>query len=369
MKKAIAMRCTKEQFEAIKPKLQKYAPTVDLEVGIFQNENFLTNYFWGKKNIIGNISLLSVQNYDRELIEEWNEKVFLEACGIEIEKPIRTNKLTELEKRVEVLEELWLPVHNYYGFYEVSNMGEVRSLSRQVKNSRNPKYTKNVYGKILSKSLNPQGYNKVRLSMYGVKKTHLIHHLVSESFLGHINRTDFICVDHIDEDKTNDKLSNLKIISKQQNTKKSFDYKLSLFINGEYWFHNNGELVLIIELTKLHGGTIKCKHINNANNFAFHHIKTMHRKATESEVFEALKEEAIKRGYKSGVCVKYPWYEEKDEIFIIDINEGNFGNTTKLTQGGFQLKGTQVFFDGKWAEIIPSITKEAAEKELGKKIV
>lgn len=181
-------------------------------------------------------------------------------------------------------EELWLPVHNYYGFYEVSNMGNVRSLSRKVKHSKNPEFTKNVFGRILSKSINPQGYNKVRLSMYGDKKTHLVYHLVSEAFLGHVDRSEFFCVDHIDEDKTNDRVSNLQIITKKENTKKSFDYKLKQFNKGDFWFHNTGELVLVFDVTKLHGGKIKCKYINNTEHFAFHGICVMDRKASSEEV-------------------------------------------------------------------------------------
>jgi hypothetical protein len=99
------------------------------------------------------------------------------------------------EKKEIVLEvgdeELWLPVHNYLGFYEVSNMGNVRSLSREVKHSKNPAFTRKVYGRVLSKSLNPQGYYKVVLSMDGIDKTHLVYHLVSEVFLGHTNRSEF----------------------------------------------------------------------------------------------------------------------------------------------------------------------------------
>lgn len=111
----------------------------------------------------------------------------------------------------------------------------------------------------------------------------------------------------------------------------------------------------------------------------FHHKNCSHiekylnlpenRYSTESEVFEALKNEAVKRGYKSGTYVKYPWYEDKDEIFKIDMNEGHFRNVTKMTDDGFQLKGTQVFFEGQWAEIISSINKSEAEKQLGKKII
>lgn len=103
MKKAIAMRCTKEQFESIKPKLE----SVGLEISQlkdFETSCYLVNNFSGNINSITNILPYDINSYNRKVYQEWNKKLFLEACGIEVEKPIRTNKLTELEKRVEVLE-------------------------------------------------------------------------------------------------------------------------------------------------------------------------------------------------------------------------------------------------------------------------
>jgi len=124
--------------------------------------------------------------------------------------------------------ETWLPVLNYEGFYEVSNLGNVRSLDRNVTHSKNPDFFRTVNGRNLSKSLSSDKYFKVRLSKLGIKKTHLVHHLIAESFLGHNKRSSFICVDHIDENCKNNNLNNLQIISKQLNTKKSFDFKKQL---------------------------------------------------------------------------------------------------------------------------------------------
>ena len=316
MKKALAMKCTQEQWDSIKGRIPE-----DRIQGVcnFTEYPYLANNF-NEKGIISNTG--KNNSYPYEIHETFNAKTFLDACGIDCDDEI---------------EELWLPVHNYYGFYEVSNMGNVRSLSREVKHSKNPKFTKKVYGRLLSKSLNPQGYNKVRLSMYGVKTTHLVYHLVSEVFHGHINRSDFICVDHIDEDKTNDKASNFQIISKQENTKKSFDYKLEQFKEGEYWFHSTGSLVLIFEITKKHGGTIKCKHIDNdSENFAFHGISCMDRKATPQEIEAALIYECEKLGLVDGAhylslnkdfkrVLKYP-LRLFDECIIDDKKNVIFDN-------------------------------------------
>lgn len=86
--------------------------------------------------------------------------------------------------------------------------------------------------------------------------------------------------------------------------------------------------------------------------------------ATEQEVFEALKNEAVKRGYKLGVLIKNAYGEElisKDVYSSYDY---------KLHQKGYFLyEGFVLFESGKWAEIIPTITLSEAEQQLKKKII
>ena len=83
--------------------------------------------------------------------------------------------------------------------------------------------------------------------------------------------------------------------------------------------------------------------------------------ATEAEVFEALKNEAVKRGFVEG-----RWFG--------DVHINSFVNPVKnllyhTDSEDLRCDKGCVFHKGKWAEIIPTITKEEAEKELGKKII
>lgn len=82
--------------------------------------------------------------------------------------------------------------------------------------------------------------------------------------------------------------------------------------------------------------------------------------ATEQEVTEALTKEAINKGFKEGCCFK------------VDNGTDGFNKFTgqsKYENGNLYNNGWRFFFNGIWAEIIPTITKEEAEKELGKKII
>lgn len=87
--------------------------------------------------------------------------------------------------------------------------------------------------------------------------------------------------------------------------------------------------------------------------------------ATHEEVFEALKSEAVRR-YKEGDYVNPPSKQWSRSIKLnLGIDEIEF----TYRQKELLYCGVLVFSKGKWAETIPTITKEEAEKLLNKKIV
>jgi len=87
-------------------------------------------------------------------------------------------------------------------------------------------------------------------------------------------------------------------------------------------------------------------------------------KATESEVFEALKNEAVKRGFVGNQFINiYDLGFVNDDLII----GGNLEwDGTYLNFGG---KGTAIFHNGVWGSVVHSITKAEAEKLLNKKII
>jgi hypothetical protein len=83
-------------------------------------------------------------------------------------------------------------------------------------------------------------------------------------------------------------------------------------------------------------------------------------KATDQEVKEALIKEAKRRGFKKGVRFTC--------LYNKTIDSGYF--PMLCCDGYLWIDGGCVFKDGVWAEIIKeTITKEQAEKELGKTIL
>ena len=90
-------------------------------------------------------------------------------------------------------EEIWKDVVGYEGLYQVSNLGRVKSLFR--------------YKRILKPIVGVQGY--LYVSLYNKKKkAKRIHQLVAEAFLD--NPNNYPCVNHKDENVTNNNVKNLE---------------------------------------------------------------------------------------------------------------------------------------------------------------
>ena len=93
--------------------------------------------------------------------------------------------------------------------------------------------------------------------------------------------------------------------------------------------------------------------------------------ATNEEVFEALKIEAVRRGFVEGVRITPMFYNGKD--YYPDKNIISSPLNFKLKGNEFVVDGGldeyRIFVNGKWANVLSTITKSEAEKLLNKKII
>lgn len=100
------------------------------------------------------------------------------------------------------------PVVGYEGLYEVSDEGEVCSMTM---NLRGP----------MSLVENEKGYLRIMLRKSGVVKNHRVHRLVAMAFID--NPCNLQEVHHIDGNKKNNRLENLEWCDGKENLGKS-DY-------------------------------------------------------------------------------------------------------------------------------------------------
>lgn len=142
--------------------------------------------------------------------------------------------------------EVWKDVKNYEGIYQISSIGRIKSLDRVITRSNGSTLT--IRGKLLTTRLCIAGYDSVGLRKPREKKVYKrIHQLVAESFLNHNSCGHKIVVDHIDNNKSNNKLSNLQVISHRQNSSKD-RINCSSKYTGVHWDKNNNKWISTIRI-------------------------------------------------------------------------------------------------------------------------
>lgn len=110
--------------------------------------------------------------------------------------------------------ELWKPVkeEGFENFYEVSDSGRIRSIDRIVESSRGPLRYK---GKLISTPPNDDGYPAFNFCYAGKKKSARVHQVVAKVFIPNFDKLPE--VNHIDENKSNNHVSNLEWCSREYN--------------------------------------------------------------------------------------------------------------------------------------------------------
>ncbi|HAS8351234.1 TPA: hypothetical protein I7721_08940 [Vibrio vulnificus] len=121
--------------------------------------------------------------------------------------------------------EIWKPIQEYEDRYHISNLGRIKSLSFKqrylLKTGKEAfRLTKE---KILSQQLNNSGYKIVHLYKNNIRTAYTVHSLVANAFLPHKNDT----VNHINGDKTDNRVDNLEWCSYTKNLLHAVEHKLN----------------------------------------------------------------------------------------------------------------------------------------------
>lgn len=151
-----------------------------------------------------------------------------------------------IERRIFIKEE-WKKVKGYEGYYEISNLGHLRSVDRYVIRKDGVRHF--CKGKLISQNLNTDGYPQAKLCMNAQNTAVRIHRLVAEHFVP--NPFNYQEVNHIDCDRSNNVYTNLQWcthIENVQHSAKKGHYKRYGSKNSNYrnvtlkeYYKNNPE--------------------------------------------------------------------------------------------------------------------------------
>lgn len=129
--------------------------------------------------------------------------------------------------------ECWKPIRQYDGYYEVSDCGNVRSVDRYVQRSDGVwQFRRGKRHRVFE---DRDGYVHTKLCKDGTSMVYSVHRLVYEAFVGDI--PEGYDVDHVDNNRENNHLSNLTVMSHTDNVKKSILLGRHVCTRGTY----NGE--------------------------------------------------------------------------------------------------------------------------------
>lgn len=157
------------------------------------------------------------------------------------------------------MQEIWKDVVGYEGLYKVSNFGLVKRIKTE-KTDGSGNYERNEH--VIKQRKNNKGYAIVDLYKNNKRGQFLVHRLVALSFISKQDGLD--CVNHIDEDKNNNHITNLEWCTQKHNmnhgtAKYRIGIKNSIKIN---MLSKNGEFIRSFDSAKQAERELK---INNSN--------------------------------------------------------------------------------------------------------
>lgn len=118
------------------------------------------------------------------------------------------------------MEEIWKDIKGYENYYQISNLGRVKSLDRYVTDVKKTQFIK---GKILKQFNNGNGYMVVSLLKGGTRKNCYTHRLVAEHFLDNFSFGKV--VNHKNFNRQQCDVGNLEMMTQKENVEFSINHK------------------------------------------------------------------------------------------------------------------------------------------------
>lgn len=118
-----------------------------------------------------------------------------------------------------VKNEIWKDIIGYEGYYQISNLGNIKRFRKYKSN-------------ILKPRINKRGYVQITLCKNSCTKTFRLHRLIAESFIDNPQKK--LQVNHINGIRHDNRLENLEWVTQNENMKHAFNNKLAIPLIGEH---------------------------------------------------------------------------------------------------------------------------------------
>lgn len=153
----------------------------------------------------------------------------------------------------EEIKEIWKDVKGYEGLYQISNLGRTKCLPKMTWNGH--KYIKRE--EVISKISDKNKYKHIALNKDGKTKSTSVHRLVALHFIPNPHNKPM--VDHIDGNKGNNRVDNLRWVTNQENVKNQITLKKQK-ISVVAYNRETGEKIYFESLTeaKKQGFSYQC---------------------------------------------------------------------------------------------------------------
>lgn len=150
--------------------------------------------------------------------------------------------------------EIWKDIKDYEGLYQVSNLGNVKSLSRVTINKKSNLKNAASYCVIrerILKTTNNRGYNMIALCKNGTIRYFKNHRLVATMFIGYIPKS--MVVNHKNGIKTDNRVENLEIVTNHENVTHGVNkMKTSSKYSGVSWNKSKQKWIAYTYINRKH---------------------------------------------------------------------------------------------------------------------
>ena len=113
------------------------------------------------------------------------------------------------------MEEIWKDIEGYEGYYQVSNLGRVKSLERTINHKTCYGGLYHIKERILKLKIEKDGYFRIGLKKGKIKKYYRVNRLVAQAFIP--NPNNYPIVNHKDENPLNNNVDNLEWCTQKYN--------------------------------------------------------------------------------------------------------------------------------------------------------